>query len=88
MESQLGALNSPQLRFAPPQHIVQVWREWAAEGNEWVREEFFPDRPTLFDPPREQEENYELTQRRPGAGRHWGGCWLNWPMRMCACACA
>ena len=66
MESQLWALNSPQLRFAPPQHIVQVWREWAAEGNEWVRDEFFPDRPTLFDPPREQEENHELTQLTPG----------------------
>ena len=64
----LGALDGPQLRFAPPGEIVQAWREWAAEGNEWVRQEFFPDRPTLFAPPREQEENFELTQLTPG-------CW-------------
>ena len=68
LERHLGALDSPQLRFAPPQHIVQEWREWAAEGNEWVREEFFPERQTLFAPPRAQEENHELTQLTPG-------CW-------------
>ena len=63
-----GALDGPQLRFAPPQQIVQAWREWAAEGNEWVRREFFPERQTLFAPPRAQEENYELNQLTPG-------CW-------------
>ena len=68
LERHLGALNSPQLRFAPPQQIVQAWREWAAEGNEWVRREYFSDRPSLFAPPREQKENYELTQLTPG-------CW-------------
>ena len=63
-----GSLDGPQLRFAPPVEIVQAWREWAAEGNEWVRREFFPERQTLFTPPRAQEENYELTQLTPG-------CW-------------
>ena len=63
-----GALDGPQLRFAPPGEIVQAWREWAVDGNEWVRQEFFPERQTLFAPPRAQEENYELTQLTPG-------CW-------------
>ena len=63
-----GALDGPQLRFVPPQHIVQAWREWAAEGNEWVCREFFPGRPTLFAPPRQQEDNYELEHMTPG-------CW-------------
>ena len=45
---------------------MQAWREWAAEGNEWVRKEFFPERQTLFAPPRAQEENHELTQLAPG----------------------
>ena len=62
-----GALEGPQLRFAPPQAVVQAWREWAAEGNEWVRREFFPDRPALFAPPRAQAENYALTALTPGA---------------------
>ena len=63
-----GVLDGSQLRFVPPQAVVRAWREWAAEGNEWVRQEFFPDRTTLFAPPKEQAENYELRSMTPG-------CW-------------
>lgn len=64
----LGRLHGDELRFVPPASVVQAWREWAAEGNEWVRQEFFPQRSTLFAPPREQAENHELQRLTPG-------CW-------------
>lgn len=65
MRRHIAALDNPALCFVPPQAVVQAWREWAAEGNEWVRQEFFPGRSTLFEPPREQAENYELTHMTP-----------------------
>ena len=64
----LGALDAPALSFVPPQAVVQAWREWAAEGSEWVRQKFFPDRTALFAPAPGQPENYELTRMTPG-------CW-------------
>ena len=64
----LGVLDAPGMRFVPPQAVTAAWREWAAEGNEWVRREFFPARPALFATPPAQAENYELTHLTPG-------CW-------------
>ena len=64
----LGALEEPALSFVPPRATVQAWQEWAAEGNEWVRREFFPGRTALFAPAPEQPENHELTRMTPG-------CW-------------
>ena len=61
----LGALQDPQLRFVPPQAVTAAWRQWAAEGNEWVRQEFFPERAALFAPPPEEEEHYELSVMKP-----------------------
>ena len=65
LHRRLGQLDTPALRFAPPRRSVQAWREWAAEGNEWVRQEFFPERPALFAPPPDREENWELTRMTP-----------------------
>ena len=56
----VGALDDPELRFAPPADVTRAWREWAAEGNEWVRAEFFPSRPALFAVMGEQTENPAL----------------------------
>ena len=61
----LGALQDPQLRFVPPQAVTAAWRAWAAEGNEWVRQEFFPERTALFAPPPQEEEHYELAEMKP-----------------------
>ena len=61
----LGALQDPQLRFVPPQAVTTAWRQWAAEGNEWVRHEFFPERKSLFAPPPQEEEHYELAEMKP-----------------------
>ena len=61
----LGALQDPQLRFVPPQAVTAAWRQWAAEGNEWVRQEFFPERKSLFAPPPQEEEHYELSVMKP-----------------------
>ena len=61
----LGTLQDPQLRFVPPQAVTAAWRQWAAEGNEWVRQEFFPERTALFAPPPQEEEHYELSQMKP-----------------------
>ena len=55
MHRHLGLLDAPALRFAPPPQVTAAWREWAAAGNEWVRREFFPHRPTLFALPAEAE---------------------------------
>ena len=48
MRRHVSVLDDPALRFAPPAAVTRAWREWAAEGNEWVRAQFFPARPALF----------------------------------------
>ena len=53
MHRHLGLLDTPALRFAPPPQVTAAWRAWAAAGNEWVRQEFFPRRASLFAPPAE-----------------------------------
>ena len=60
-------LDAPALRFVPPAKIVQAWREWTAQSNEWVRREFFPGRRTLFESPGELQENYAIAGMLPEA---------------------
>ena len=63
----LGPLDSPELRFAPPQAITAAWREHCAGGNDWVRRRFFRGRPELFAAVQPLEEHDAI----PGMKAAW-----------------